>query len=56
MRVCDKCADATRATAEVVVTAEDERFDLCDRHMQVLYEFLRDKEKLTLFGRKQKIA
>ena len=53
MRVCDKCEEPVRVTSEVVIVAEDEHFDLCDRHMLTLMQFLREKEKLTLFGKKK---
>ena len=56
MRVCDKCKDPVRATNGIVTQIEDEHFDLCDIHMMALIDFLRKKEKLTLLGRKQKIA
>ena len=56
MKICDKCEDPIPAVNGIATLIEDEHFDLCDRHMIVLIDFLREKEKLTLFGRKQKVA
>lgn len=55
MKICDICEpDAVPANEEIIIVAEDQHFDLCDRHMQVLMQFLQTKEKLTLFKKKKK--
>jgi len=54
MRVCDKCKNPVKATDEVVVAAEDVHYDLCDKHMTALMEFLNSKETLNVFGNKKR--
>ena len=56
MKICDKCDDAVRATEEVVIAAEDQHFDLCEKHMLELMQFLTTKEKHGLFRKKKKKA
>ena len=51
MKICDKCENPVKATDEVVVAAEDVHYDLCNRHMVALMEFLNSKEKLNIFGK-----
>ena len=34
-----------------MVASEDVHYDLCNRHMVALMEFLNSKEKLNIFGK-----
>jgi len=47
MKVCDRCKDPKTdgLTQEVHIILEDNWFDLCEKHMQELMEFLTTKEK-----------
>lgn len=54
MRVCDICAGAEPSSEEIVITAEDQRFDLCDKHMLVLMKFLQTRELPVVHKKKRK--
>ena len=56
MRICDRCYEPTQAAQQICLVADDQYFDLCNKHAQELLEFLTTKETPTKKGKKKHSA